>query len=267
MVQQTNASKQQQHRQPTPPTNHQPPTNKQTIHHHNHPSFLEEELARRYRDAAPATLALLQERCDAAARDLAALDARVSAASDAAALRRAAMAHAAAVARGVREVLEGSCDADPAQHGLTTEEERARCGVPQWPGVNAGGAGANAAAVRPPNAGLRLLGGAAFERCLDEFQEAAAALRFPAAAAARDRVANALLARKGRDPAGGAARAAEDLARRAAREMLAPLLDAACARLGFVLRRAVDAAIDHAARTAEGRELLQPFTVGGNCVC
>lgn len=41
----------------------------------------------------------------------------------------------------------------------------------QWPGVTE--------AVRPPNAGLRLFGGAAFERCLNEFQEAANALRFP----------------------------------------------------------------------------------------
>lgn len=119
---------------------------------------------------------------------------------------------------------------------------------PQWPGV--------ADAVRPPNAGLRLYGGAAFERCLNEFQEAAHALRFPtgggplpvqragtrsgrlaegrgvtpaaqswllilplrapsppAASVARDRVANVLLARKGRDNLTGAARAAEDIAR------------------------------------------------------
>ena len=32
----------------------------------------------------------------------------------------------------------------------------------------------------PPNAGLKLFGGAAFERCLNEFQEAAHALKFPA---------------------------------------------------------------------------------------
>ncbi len=47
------------------------------------------------------------------------------------------------------------------------------CAMPcmQWPGV--------ASTVRPPNAGLRLFGGAAFERCLNEFQEAANALTFP----------------------------------------------------------------------------------------
>lgn len=69
-----------------------------------------------------------------------------------------------------------------------------------------------------------------------------------------------LLARKGRDNVGGAARAAEDIARQAAREMLAPLLDAACARLAFVLRRSVDAAAERAARAGAGRELLQPYT-------
>lgn len=50
--------------------------------------------------------------------------------------------------------------------------------------------------VKPPNAGLRLFGGAAFERVLQEFQEAARCLEFPAVQ--RDRVANILLAYKSR---------------------------------------------------------------------
>ena len=58
----------------------------------------------------------------------------------------------------------------------------------QWPGV--------VAAVRPANAGLRLFGGAAFERVLQEFQEAAKLLEFPSVQ--RDRVANILLAYKSR---------------------------------------------------------------------
>jgi hypothetical protein len=53
------------------------------------PSFLEEELARRYREAAPATLALLQERCEAVAKELLALEDRIQACTDVAALRRA----------------------------------------------------------------------------------------------------------------------------------------------------------------------------------
>eukprot|EP00878_Enallax_costatus_P038206 GHUV01043376.1.p1 GENE.GHUV01043376.1~~GHUV01043376.1.p1 ORF type:complete len:133 (+),score=34.17 GHUV01043376.1:466-864(+) len=45
------------------------------------------------------------------------------------------------------------------------------CAVVQWPGC--------LDAVKPPNAGLRLFGGAAFERCLNEFQVAANMLAFP----------------------------------------------------------------------------------------
>jgi hypothetical protein len=49
--------------------------------------YLEEELARRYRDAAPATLALLQGRCAELAGELAAAQARVAAVQDVASLR------------------------------------------------------------------------------------------------------------------------------------------------------------------------------------
>lgn len=86
----------------------------------------------------------------------------------------AAMRFASIVAAGVEQLLAGSTDPDPAQHGMTTDEERAASRMTQWPGT--------AANVVPPNAGLKLFGGAAFERCLHEFQEAAHALRFPAGA-------------------------------------------------------------------------------------
>ena len=49
--------------------------------------YLEEELARRYRDAAPATLALLQDRCAALAAELALAESRVNAIQDVASLR------------------------------------------------------------------------------------------------------------------------------------------------------------------------------------
>ncbi len=42
------------------------------------------------------------------------------------------------------------------------------------------------------------------------------------------------------------AKAAEELARGAAREALGPLLDAACARLGAVVKRAFDIAAEQA---------------------
>jgi hypothetical protein len=51
--------------------------------------WLEEELARRYRDAAPATLALLQERCEGVATELVAAESRLQAAEDVTSLRRA----------------------------------------------------------------------------------------------------------------------------------------------------------------------------------
>ncbi len=51
--------------------------------------FLEDELAMRYRDAAPATLTLLQKRCELVAADLVAADKKLAAASDVVSLKRA----------------------------------------------------------------------------------------------------------------------------------------------------------------------------------
>lgn len=51
--------------------------------------YLEDELALRYRDAAPSTLALLQERCADVAAQLAAAEAQLAAAQDVAHMRRA----------------------------------------------------------------------------------------------------------------------------------------------------------------------------------
>lgn len=93
--------------------------------------FLEEELSRRYREAAPATLALLQERCDAVSTELMAAEIRLKSAEDVGALRRAAMKYADTVARQVVSLLQGSAEPDPMQHGLTTDEERAASRAPQ----------------------------------------------------------------------------------------------------------------------------------------
>ncbi|KAL4853400.1 Dynamin-related protein 5A [Chlorella vulgaris] len=212
--------------------------------------FLEEELARRYRDAAPATLALLQERCESVARELLGADKKMEEAGDVVSLRRAAIGYVLGIASKVEGILEGSPLIDPMQYGWTTEEERsAAAGGNLWPGV--------VAAVRPPNAGLRLFGGAAFERVLQEFQEAAKCLEFPAVQ--RDRVANILLAYKSRN-GGGVGKAAEELARGAAREALEPLLAAACARLGAVVKRAYDIAAEQAQQQrGPGYERLRPY--------
>lgn len=66
-----------------------------------------------------------------------------------------------------------------------------------------------------------------------------------APADSRDKVANMLLAYKGRN-GGGISKVAEELARSAARETLGPLLDMACTRLGAVVRRAYDIAAEQA---------------------
>lgn len=55
-----------------------------------------------------------------------------------------------------------------------------------------------------------------------------------------------VLPANGRRNGGGVSKAAEELARGAAREALGPLLDAVCARLGAVVKRAYDIAADQA---------------------
>mmetsp|Transcript_4509 Transcript_4509/g.12314 ORF Transcript_4509/g.12314 Transcript_4509/m.12314 type:complete len:775 (-) Transcript_4509:922-3246(-) len=212
--------------------------------------FLEEELARRYREAAPNTLAVLQDRVESASKELIKAEGELRAAVDVAAMRAAAMRFAHGVASTVDVLLAGSTDPDPAVHGLTTEEERVASRLPLWPGTPG--------PVVPPNAGLKLFGGAAFERCLHEFQEAAHALQFPATVAT-DRVANLLLAYKGRSSFMASNRAAEDIARHMAREVLGPLLDTASARLTFVLRRVFEIAADQSAAQGNSRQTLRPY--------
>ena len=55
----------------------------------------------RYRDGAPATLALLEERCSQVNKELSKINEKISATSDIASLRRAAMIHAASIGRHV----------------------------------------------------------------------------------------------------------------------------------------------------------------------
>ncbi len=71
--------------------------------------FLEEELARRYREAAPHTLAVLQERVEAATRELVKAEAELRAAEDVGAVRAAGGAGMGQrVGRGARW-LAGGC--------------------------------------------------------------------------------------------------------------------------------------------------------------
>lgn len=64
------------------------------------------------------------------------------------------------------------------------------------------------------------------------------------AAVAKDKIANMLLAVKGRGAASSREKVAQDLARDAAREQLKPLLETACGRLASVLHRSFDIAVE-----------------------
>jgi hypothetical protein len=66
--------------------------------------FLEDELARRYRDAAPATLGVLQMKCDAIQEELKAAEGKLKEAEDVASLRRAGLGAAPHVV-AARQVL------------------------------------------------------------------------------------------------------------------------------------------------------------------
>lgn len=63
--------------------------------------YLESELQKRYKEAAPATLALLEQRCSEVTAELAKMDSKILATSDVTHLRRSAMLHAASISNDV----------------------------------------------------------------------------------------------------------------------------------------------------------------------
>lgn len=63
--------------------------------------YLEAELQKRYKEAAPATLALLEQRCSEVSTELARMESKLKATSDVAYLRRSAMLHAASISSHV----------------------------------------------------------------------------------------------------------------------------------------------------------------------
>ncbi|KAF3676151.1 Dynamin-related protein 5A [Capsicum annuum] len=196
--------------------------------------FLEAELQRRYKEAAPATLALLEQRCGEVTAELARMECKINATSDVAHLRKSAMLHAASLCNHVEALIDGAADPAPEQWGKTTEEERLESGIGSWPSVTA--------EIKPPNATLRLYGGAAFERVMHEFRCATYSIKCPPVS--REKVANILLAHTGRGGGRGITEAAAEIARAAARSWLAPLLDTACDRLAFVLENLFDISIE-----------------------
>ncbi|KAF3335089.1 dynamin-related protein 5A [Carex littledalei] len=204
--------------------------------------FLENELQKRYKEAAPATLALLEHRCSEVSMEMARIDFKLQATSDVAHLRRAAMMHAASICSHLGALIDGAADPSPEQWGKTTAEELMHSGINSWPGVTAN--------IKPTNSSLRLYGGAAFERVLHEFRCATYSIECPPVS--REKVANILLAHAGRGGNGVVMEAAAEIARAAARAWLAPLLDTACDRLAFVLQSLFDLAMERS-RTYESQ--------------
>ncbi|CAJ1978555.1 unnamed protein product [Sphenostylis stenocarpa] len=196
--------------------------------------YLESELQKKYKEATPATLALLEQRCNDVTSELARMDSKIQATSDVSHLRKFAMLHAASISNHVGALIDGAADPSPEQWGKTTVEERSQSGIGVWPGVIAD--------VNPPNATLRLYGGAAFERVMHEFRCAAYSIECPSVS--REKVANILLAHAGRGGARGITEAAAEIARAAAKSWLAPLLETACDRLAFVLGCLFDLALE-----------------------
>ncbi|XP_020106035.1 dynamin-related protein 5A [Ananas comosus] len=196
--------------------------------------YLESELQKRYKEAAPATLALLEQRCSEVSLELSQMESKLHATSDVSHLRKSAMLHAASICHHLGVLIDGAADPAPEQWGKTTEEEQKESGIGSWPGVTV--------AVKPPNCTLRLYGGAAFERVMHEFRCATYSIECPQVS--REKVANILLAHAGRGGGRGVTEAAAEIARAAARAWLAPLLDTACDRLAFVLQSLFDLAME-----------------------
>jgi hypothetical protein len=91
-------------------------------------------------------------------------------------------------------------------------------------------------------------------------------------AVAQDNMANILLAYKGNNNYTGPINAAQDIARRTASQLLKPLLETACSRLAFVIRRVFEIAADRT--TQEGVHSLVTSLLTGcsqrpacGCVC
>lgn len=67
--------------------------------------YLESELQKKYKEAAPATLALLEQRCSEVTAELTRMEGKIQATSDVAYLRRSAMLHTASLCKYVVYIL------------------------------------------------------------------------------------------------------------------------------------------------------------------
>jgi len=139
---------------------------------------LETELQRRYAKAVPQVLSLLSQRGNQLKTQAEKLEKQLEGCSDVRSVRTAGMKQMHRILSSVLKLLHGAgANPDPANWGLTSEEEWAAFSHPvkpateRWPGVSS--------AVNPPHSGLKMYGGAAFDRAVAEFQCAANSLPMP----------------------------------------------------------------------------------------
>lgn len=253
---------------------------------------LEGELAQRYRDAAPYTLALLKQRCCQVEEEVYAMEKKMNKACDVGALRRNIVHYVLGLVDRMDSVIRGKCvvyadlcegvGASHTRKGCTTKEERSLWG---------GGWGQGPAPITSPfsppptadttvavhNTSRHLFGAAAFERCIQEFSSLIESINFPPIP--RDVVANMLLAHRTLSSSSFSSSslsshdeavtcAAQELVRVAAYQTLSPLLDTVCTRLTGILHRTFEIAMqsydsdDGTEVYNQERELLCPAYTG-----
>eukprot|EP00958_Prasinococcus_capsulatus_P011091 scaffold1085_cov407-Prasinococcus_capsulatus_cf.AAC.97 len=212
--------------------------------------FLVAELARRYKEAAPSTLANLHAKCLMLEEEVSQLHEAVVQAKDVASLRKQSLVYSSKLCQRVLRLLEGNVEPDEQKFGMSVEEEAALMpGSKGWPGAE------DAHMLEVDSSHMRLYGGAAFERLLEEMEEAMSLLTFKEIS--DDKVTNLLLGRgiRGAIDAGdaGAKEAGYGIARTQARLALAPIMDYACERVALILRRLFVIADESMRSTTERR--------------
>ncbi|XP_059633270.1 dynamin-related protein 5A-like [Cornus florida] len=174
--------------------------------------YLEFELQKRYKEAATATLALLEQHCNKVTVELARMDFKIEANSDVAYLRRYAMLHAASICNHVGTLIDRAADPSPEQWGRQQKRSSRRVGL---------------------EAGLAL-------------QQILNLPMPPSTLCGRCflKMANMLLAHAGRGGGRGVSEAAAEIADAVAQPWLAPLLDTLCDRLDFMSGNLFDLAVE-----------------------
>ncbi|KAL6969396.1 hypothetical protein U1Q18_029109 [Sarracenia purpurea var. burkii] len=109
--------------------------------------YLESELQKRYKEAAPATIALLEQRCNEVTDELAKMDSKIQATYDVAHLRRSAMLHTTLICNDVGALIDGAVDPAPEQGGNNKRGTVRECYLEQAWHFSSGGRGVTEAAA------------------------------------------------------------------------------------------------------------------------